>query len=159
MYEQIEKSIKRDWTPVKKKIAEKWSKFNDRELESFKGNISTLEDSVKKTYQLDQERANRDVKQFVGTFASGQGDKGSEMDQKNVMEAEGNKNRPAQGQGNDRSTQGSDHSKQSNDRSAQGTEHSKQSNDRSAQGTEHSKQGNDRSDHNRDDRSKSGSAA
>ncbi len=64
------KMIEKNWTELKGKIKARWSRFNDEEIESLKGDISQLTAKIQKTYSLAKVEADRQFEDFKKTVAS-----------------------------------------------------------------------------------------
>ncbi|MBL7717009.1 MAG: hypothetical protein JNL01_16210 [Bdellovibrionales bacterium] len=54
----------KNWAELKGKIKEKWSKFNEAEIESAKADLSSLGTSLQKTYGLAKEQADLQLDEF-----------------------------------------------------------------------------------------------
>jgi uncharacterized protein YjbJ (UPF0337 family) len=59
-----------DWGQLKSKIASKWSKFADTELESFKGNLDAISEKLQKSYGYTKEKAEQEFRDFKKTLDS-----------------------------------------------------------------------------------------
>ncbi len=57
-------TIESTWADIKNKIRTKWNKFNDTELESFKGDLSQLSSKVETTYGITKDQAERQCDEF-----------------------------------------------------------------------------------------------
>jgi uncharacterized protein YjbJ (UPF0337 family) len=63
-------AVEKNWTELKGKIKSKWSKFNDQEIESVKGNLSDLADKIQKTYGVGEDSAIQQFDEFKRSVES-----------------------------------------------------------------------------------------
>ena len=68
------KNIESNWAELKGKILSKWSKFNDAELESVKGDLNQLAAKIQKTYGIAKDQADRQLDEFKTTVRTLIGD-------------------------------------------------------------------------------------
>ncbi len=54
-----------EWTALKAKIKGKWSKFNDTEVDSFRGKMHLISDQIQKTYGSTKDKAEQEYKDFA----------------------------------------------------------------------------------------------
>lgn len=58
------------WTELKGKIKTKWGKFNDDDIESFKGNLDQLVGKIEKTYGYAKDVAEKEYNDFKTSLQS-----------------------------------------------------------------------------------------
>jgi uncharacterized protein YjbJ (UPF0337 family) len=54
----------KNWSDIKEKIKEKWSKFTNEEIESFKENLDKIATKIQQVYGFAKERAEEEYKEF-----------------------------------------------------------------------------------------------
>lgn len=57
-----------NWSEVKGKIAAKWNKFSESEIETFKDNMDKISDKIQSAYGYSKEKAEQEYSDFKKTM-------------------------------------------------------------------------------------------
>ena len=63
-------TVQNSWSDIKAKIASKWSKFSDAELESFRNNLDKVSAQIQKTYGMAKDQAEKEYNDFKSSLQS-----------------------------------------------------------------------------------------
>jgi hypothetical protein len=59
-----------EWAQMKNKIATRWSRFADADLDHFSGQLDSISDRIEKSYSCNKEKAAREYEEFKKTIES-----------------------------------------------------------------------------------------
>jgi uncharacterized protein YjbJ (UPF0337 family) len=57
-----------EWSELKGKIKQKWAKFADADVDSFKGNMQLISEKLQKTYGYTKDKAEQESTEFQKTL-------------------------------------------------------------------------------------------
>jgi hypothetical protein len=61
-------SEQKDWEQTKVMIGEKWSKISEEEINTMKGNLTSLKDKLETLYGLTKEKAQTEYNNFIDSI-------------------------------------------------------------------------------------------
>jgi uncharacterized protein YjbJ (UPF0337 family) len=64
------KAIEKNWAEIKGQVKSKWTKFNDEDVESVKGDLSQLSGKIQKVYGIAKDHADRQYDEFKKSVQS-----------------------------------------------------------------------------------------